>query len=230
MHLKIISLHGAPWELEIGPNETIKQLKILVSNHYVEKGLQVKEENTRLRLKRTAREAGIELDKDDEPVKDTMEEGSAVFFKFRSVGQEPAVAGTELPQRTQQEPPAQTDAGPSSRDEARNLTSWTPEGSPEITVHVVRPRHEGRKNREPWEPQHVESLLKGIERHGLGTWSKILTDSQLSFPESANQVTLKDKWRNLSKTISSGAKARGINVTEELRRRVLGIQMAYGEH
>jgi len=62
MHLKIISLHGAPWELEIGPNETIKQLKILVSNHYVEKGLQVKEENTRLRLKRTAREAGIELD------------------------------------------------------------------------------------------------------------------------------------------------------------------------
>jgi len=170
------------------------------------------------------------IQKDDEPVKDTMEEGSAVFFKFRSVGQEPAVAGTELPQRTQQEPPAQTDAGPSSRDEARNLTSWTPEGSPEITVHVVRPRHEGRKNREPWEPQHVESLLKGIERHGLGTWSKILTDSQLSFPESANQVTLKDKWRNLSKTISSGAKARGINVTEELRRRVLGIQMAYGEH
>lgn len=51
-----------------------------------------------------------------------------------------------------------------------------------------------------WSDERVAALLDGVQRHGVGNWSKMLVDSELSSLRIFKRTQLRDKWRNLSKT------------------------------
>jgi len=43
----------------------------------------------------------------------------------------------------------------------------------------------------------VENLLRGVEKFGVGQWASIC--EEFNFPPYRNNVSLKDKWRNMVK-------------------------------
>ena len=59
-----------------------------------------------------------------------------------------------------------------------------------------------KRTKKHFTPQEVSDLRRGVEKHGVGNWAKMLSDQDLKFHSSRNTVSLKDKWRNLMKTIS----------------------------
>ncbi len=61
---------------------------------------------------------------------------------------------------------------------------------------IYNPRAMHRK-RIFWTAGEEEDLEIGVERHGEGHWSAILSDPNLRFHASRTQVDLKDKWRNM---------------------------------
>ncbi|PWA74360.1 ulp1 protease family catalytic domain, Homeodomain-like protein [Artemisia annua] len=51
-----------------------------------------------------------------------------------------------------------------------------------------------------WTNEEEEALRTGVEKHGVGKWVDILSDSQFaSSLDSRSNINLKDKWRTLSK-------------------------------
>ncbi|OZJ04926.1 hypothetical protein BZG36_02653 [Bifiguratus adelaidae] len=53
-----------------------------------------------------------------------------------------------------------------------------------------------RPRRRPWTLEETADLLEGVMEHGVGNWTSILRDQQLSFNDRTT-VDLKDKFRNL---------------------------------
>ena len=51
-----------------------------------------------------------------------------------------------------------------------------------------------RKNK-IWTDAETKCLLKGVERHGIGSWTKILKDPVLQFDERRSALDLKDRFR-----------------------------------
>lgn len=49
-----------------------------------------------------------------------------------------------------------------------------------------------------WSQAAVDSLLKGVNKHGEGKWKQIKDEYSHVFPTMDN-VAIKDKWRNLVK-------------------------------
>ena len=45
----------------------------------------------------------------------------------------------------------------------------------------------------------VNCLIAGVNLHGEGSWKIILEEYRDVFPSKVNNVSLKDKWRNLLK-------------------------------
>jgi len=51
--------------------------------------------------------------------------------------------------------------------------------------------------RHPWTHHEAQLLVEGVERFGLGHWAAIL--KHYKFPAYRDNVSLKDKWRNMKK-------------------------------
>ncbi|GKA81798.1 probable ubiquitin-like-specific protease 2A isoform X1 [Tanacetum coccineum] len=65
------------------------------------------------------------------------------------------------------------------------------------------------KTRLKWTTEEEEALRAGVQKHGVGKWADILSDSQFaSFLDSRSQRYLYGKWRNLTKSsdVSSNRK------------------------
>ncbi|BAH94906.1 Os10g0443800, partial [Oryza sativa Japonica Group] len=58
-------------------------------------------------------------------------------------------------------------------------------------------RHHLRKNNEHWTFKEITELVKGVSKHGVGSWTKLKRDFFSTSIRTA--VHLKDKWRNLLK-------------------------------
>lgn len=61
----------------------------------------------------------------------------------------------------------------------------------------------GVRSRVKWSDMEVQALKKGMQTHGSQSnkWCAILNSSQGTFHPSRTGVDLKDKWRNLAKTL-----------------------------
>ena len=59
-----------------------------------------------------------------------------------------------------------------------------------------------KRTKKHFTAEEVDDLRKGVDKHGVGNWAKILTDKDLAFHSSRNTVSLKDKWRNLMKSLA----------------------------
>ena len=55
----------------------------------------------------------------------------------------------------------------------------------------------GRRKR--FTESEIRNLRAGVQIHGQGNWTQILNDSRLQFDDIRTPVSLKDKWRHLSK-------------------------------
>lgn len=53
---------------------------------------------------------------------------------------------------------------------------------------------ESRKNKK-WTEAETKDLLKGVEKYGIGNWTKILKDAEMSFDERRTALDLKDRFR-----------------------------------
>lgn len=42
--------------------------------------------------------------------------------------------------------------------------------------------------------------MKGVKKHGQGSWAEILSDTELRFFATRSSTDLKDKWKNLEKS------------------------------
>ena len=51
--------------------------------------------------------------------------------------------------------------------------------------------------RHPWTQAEVRNLIEGVEKFGLGQWASILKN--FYFRPHRDNVSLKDKWRNMVK-------------------------------
>jgi len=56
--------------------------------------------------------------------------------------------------------------------------------------------------RTPWTQREDNALLKGIKHYGTGQWACILDRYRDQFLEHRTSVSLKDRWRNMSKNIA----------------------------
>ncbi|KAK9923679.1 hypothetical protein M0R45_032086 [Rubus argutus] len=58
--------------------------------------------------------------------------------------------------------------------------------------------------KQKWTPEEEDALLAGVAKHGAGKWKNILKDPEFS-PSLIlrSNIDLKDKWRNLSSSITS---------------------------
>ncbi|KAF7683089.1 telomere-associated protein 1 [Astathelohania contejeani] len=59
-----------------------------------------------------------------------------------------------------------------------------------------------RSNPTPWTAAEISDLKDGIKRHGIGKWKAILSDPKYKFAECRTSVSLKDKYRLLSRNTS----------------------------
>mmetsp|Transcript_22350 Transcript_22350/g.56189 ORF Transcript_22350/g.56189 Transcript_22350/m.56189 type:complete len:279 (-) Transcript_22350:114-950(-) len=80
----------------------------------------------------------------------------------------------------------------------------------------------GRKISQKWDEDSIEDLVTGIERWNTH-WARILSHPDFRFPQGANQVTLKDKWRNLAKAFTAGKTMRGVTLSEQLEDRIKAL-------
>eukprot|EP00873_Tetraselmis_striata_P015843 jgi/Tetstr1/436107/TSEL_024955.t1 len=80
----------------------------------------------------------------------------------------------------------------------------------------------GRKISQKWDEDSIEDLVTGIERWNTH-WARILSHPDFRFPKALNQVTLKDKWRNLAKAFTAGKTMRGVTLSEQLEDRIKAL-------
>jgi len=59
-------------------------------------------------------------------------------------------------------------------------------------------RNKGFRRRHPWTNTEAANLLKGVEVYGVGQWANIR--SSYYFAPYRDNVSLKDKWRNMVKS------------------------------
>ncbi|XP_074549225.1 telomeric repeat-binding factor 1 [Halichoeres trimaculatus] len=88
---------------------------------------------------------------------------------------------------------------------------WTPESCKKAVICVTRlsepetslmsATHKTKAARQKWTPELDQYLKKGIERHGVGKWSRILQDYDFG---GRSGTMLKDRWRVLVRTYQAG--------------------------
>lgn len=68
------------------------------------------------------------------------------------------------------------------------------ESPPRTAEDSLTSKPKSRKNKK-WTDAETKCLLKGVEKHGIGSWTKILKDQDLCFDERRSALDLKDRFR-----------------------------------
>ncbi|KAK9849809.1 hypothetical protein WJX84_009915 [Apatococcus fuscideae] len=78
-----------------------------------------------------------------------------------------------------------------------------------------------QKKRQPWTTDHLTTLIEGMEKHGTA-WALILHEAGERL-DTRTQVDLKDKWRNVAKTVKYHRPQRKGDLSKDLKDRALQL-------
>ncbi|KAL8997011.1 MAG: hypothetical protein Q9169_003601 [Polycauliona sp. 2 TL-2023] len=67
----------------------------------------------------------------------------------------------------------------------------------ESTKKARSPKRLYLRKRSKWSEVETRSLIKGVDKYGVGKWTKVLNDPDFYFSEGRNAIDLKDRFRTL---------------------------------